>query len=163
MSTHRAEAYWERGTAPFVDGRYSRRHQLRFANTVTVVASASPFVVPAAFCEADAVDPEAAFVGSLTSCHMLWFLSLAAGAGFVVDDYRDSASGVLAPNETGALAITTVILSPHVRFTATAAPDPAAYQQLHDEAHAQCFIARSVRSHIQLEPTFELTPLPSSA
>jgi organic hydroperoxide reductase OsmC/OhrA len=162
MSTHRAEAYWERGNSKFVDGRYSRRHLLRFANTVTVVGSASPSVVPAAYCEANAVDPEAAFVGSLSSCHMLWFLSLAAAAGFIVDDYRDSASGVLAPNDAGALAMTTVLLKPHVRFADDAAPDAGTYRQLHDEAHSRCFIARSVLSNIELNPTFELSARPPS-
>jgi organic hydroperoxide reductase OsmC/OhrA len=157
MSIHRAETVWSRGDARFVDGRYSRRHTLTFVHGVTVAGTASPFVVPAAYCAEDAVDPEAAFVASIASCHMLWFLSLAAAAGFVVDDYRDAAEGTLAPDETGALAITTVVLSPQVRFAPDAAPDASVYSQLHRDAHAHCFIARSVRSRIEIQASSALT------
>lgn len=156
MSTHHAELFWERRDQPFIDGRYSRRHELRFAATVCVVGSASPHVVPAEYCETDAVDPEAAFVGSLAGCHLLWFLSLAAAAGYRVNEYRDAAEGRLAPDAGGALAITEVTLRPHVVFDRAHAPDADTYRALQAQAHAACFIARSVRSALYLEPTFAL-------
>ena len=103
MSTYSAETHWSRGDASredFVANRYSRRHRLRFDGGAEVPGSSSPSVVPLPFSDASAVDPEEAFVSSLSSCHMLWFLSLAAARGFCVDRYVDAATGVMKKNES---------------------------------------------------------------
>ena len=78
----------------FTDKRYSRAHSWQFDGGCTVPASSSPHIVPLPFSDESAVDPEEAFVASLSSCHMLCFLSIAAKRGFVVDIYRDEAQGV---------------------------------------------------------------------
>ncbi|MDA4634667.1 OsmC family protein, partial [Escherichia coli] len=91
-----------------------------------------------------------AFVASLSSCHMLFFLAGAAKGGFVVDEYRDEASGELGKNEQGKLFVSKVVLKPHVRY-AGAAPDRATEEHLHHEAHEQCFIANSVRTDISVD------------
>ncbi len=75
MSTYTATISWQRNGEVFTDSRYSRRHEWRFDGGVTLAASSSPAVVPR-FSDASAVDPEEAFVASLSSCHMLTFLLL---------------------------------------------------------------------------------------
>ena len=102
--------------------------------------------------DAAAVDPEEAFVASLSSCHLLWFLDIACRAGWVVDDYRDEASGVLARNPDGRAAMTLVTLRPQVRFGGDHQPDAAEIHQLHEQAHAACFIANSVKTELRCEP-----------
>lgn len=82
---------------------------------------------------------------------MLWFLHLAARAGWCVDDYQDQAVGLMARNAEGRLAMTRVTLRPVVRF-AGARPDARTHAALHHEAHAQCYIAQSVRSEVHCEP-----------
>ena len=124
-----------------------RRHRDR--------GSSSPQAVPLPYSDANAVDPEEAFVAALASCHLLWFLSLAAKAGFVIERYADDAEGVMAPNADGKLAITVVTLRPRVRFAAGRAPDAAAFVRLHHEAHDLCFIASSVRSEVRCEPLID--------
>ena len=102
--THRygAEVLWQRAAGEaFTDNRYSRRHRLRFDGGTEVPGSSSPSVVPLPMSDASAVDPEEAFVASLAACHMLWFLSLAAQQGFVVDRYRDAAVGVMTKQRRG--------------------------------------------------------------
>jgi len=156
VSIHHAELHWTRNNQPFLDGRYSRGHELRFAASGRVIGSASAHVVPAEYCEPNALDPEATFVASLSGCHMLWFLSIAQAAGFRVDDYQDRAEGELGKTEDGTLAMTVVTLKPHVRFDPAHAPDASTYRRLHERAHAECFIARSVRCALRLEPTFSI-------
>ena len=86
MHTYQAQVLWQRQPSePFTDNRYSRRHLLRFDGGAEVAGSSSPLVVPLPMSEASAVDPEEAFVSALASCHMLWFLNLAALQGFCVD------------------------------------------------------------------------------
>jgi organic hydroperoxide reductase OsmC/OhrA len=152
MSEHVAEVVWERGDAPFLDQRYSRRHELRFDGGAQWAGSSSPHVVPAPMSDPSAVDPEEAFVASISSCHMLWFLSIAAKHGFVVDHYRDRAVGLMGKDAHGRLAITRVTLRPDVRFAGTQEPDEVEVAAMHHEAHESCFIANSVKTEVRCEP-----------
>lgn len=152
MSEHVAEVVWERGDAPFLDQRYSRRHALRFDGGAVWAGSSSPQVVPAPMSDPAAVDPEEGFVASISSCHMLWFLSIAAKHGFVVDHYRDRAVGLMGKDAHGRLAITRVTLKPEVRFAGTQEPDEVEVAAMHHEAHESCFIANSVKTEIRCEP-----------
>jgi len=152
VSTYSAEVAWARGDQNFFDGRYSRAHVWRFDGGVTVDASSSPFVVPTPMSLERAIDPEEAFVASLSSCHMLWFLSFAAKEGYVVDSYRDQPVGVMASNEAGRLAMTLITLRPMAVFSGPKQPDRALLEGLHRAAHQECFIASSVRSEVRIEP-----------
>jgi organic hydroperoxide reductase OsmC/OhrA len=152
MSHYQAVIEWTRDGARFTDNRYSRGHRWRFDGGIEVPASASPQVVPLPMSVAAAVDPEEAFVASLSSCHMLFFLALAAKQGFVVDDYRDEAVGVMAQDAGGKLAMTQVTLHPLVRYGGEKRPAAAEEDALHHAAHEECFIARSVRTVVNCEP-----------
>ena len=147
------EVLWQRAAhEAFTDNRYSRRHVLRFDGGTEVPGSSSPSVVPLPMSDAAAIDPEETFVASLSSCHMLWFLSLAAAQGHVVDRYRDAAVGVMTKNAAGKLWISTVTLRPEVHFGGTHQLSPTELQQLHHRAHEECFIANSVKSEVRCEP-----------
>jgi organic hydroperoxide reductase OsmC/OhrA len=152
MSTHTAAISWQRGEAPFTDNRYRRAHTWTFDGGVVVPGSSSPHVVPPPYSETAAVDPEEAFVASLASCHMLWFLSLAAKHRFRVDSYADAAEGVMGKNAAGKLAMLRVTLRPRVAFSGERLPTPAEIDALHHEAHAECFIANSVTTEVRCEP-----------
>jgi len=146
MSIHRATVRWHRTAAPFTYEVYSRAHTWHFPGGSTVQASAAP-----AFRGDPAlVDPEEAFVASLASCHLLTFLALAARAGHTVEAYDDEAEGTMAANAEGRLAITRVVLRPRVTFGDGVPPGEVA--RLHEQAHAECFIANSVRTDVVVEP-----------
>jgi organic hydroperoxide reductase OsmC/OhrA len=151
MAEHGATISWTRGEAKFIDNRYSREHRWRFDGGAQVLASASPHVVRAPLSNPAGVDPEEAFVASLSSCHMLWFLSLAAEAGWVVDSYVDDAVGVMAKNAEGRLAMTRVTLRPLVAFSGRS-PSRAELDALHHRAHEECFLANSVKTEVVTEP-----------
>jgi organic hydroperoxide reductase OsmC/OhrA len=152
MSSYSAVVTWERDGAPFLDNRYSRAHRWTFDGGVTVPASSSPHVVPVPMSRADAVDPEEAFVASLSSCHMLTFLWIAGRHGFVVDSYHDEAVGVLGKDGDGRLAMTSVALHPVVAFAGDRVPAVEEHEAMHHEAHDQCFIAQSVKTPVRCDP-----------
>lgn len=152
MATYSASISWNRNGQLFTDNRYSRAHSWRFDGGIEVPASASPHIVPLPMSVEAAVDPEEAFVAALSSCHLLWFLSIAAKRGHVVDTYVDDAVGIMAKNDAGKLMITTVTLRPLVVFGGTKPVDSITLDALHHAAHAQCFIAQSVRSDVRIEP-----------
>ena len=152
MKQFEATLAWQRGDQAFTDLRYSRAHRWRFDGGVEVPASSSPSVVPPPLSEAAAVDPEEAFVASLSSCHMLWFLDFASRRGFSIDAYHDEAIGTMAKNAEGKLAMTLVILRPKVAFSPQRVASEVELQALHHAAHEACFIASSVRTEVRCEP-----------
>ena len=154
MSTYTAEVLWLRNDGDFLGNRYSRRHLLRFDGGLEVPGSSSPHVVPLPMSDASALDPEEAFVSSLSSCHMLWFLSIAAKRKFSVDRYFDAATGVMEKNTAGKLAMTVVTLRPDVTFSGERLPTREELDQLHHEAHEACFIANSVKTEVRCEPVY---------
>ena len=152
MGIYKATIEWQRNGAKFTDGRYSRAHRWKFDGGLDVPASSSPQVVPLPLSDASAVDPEEAFVASLSSCHMLTFIYLAAKKGFVVDEYRDEAVGTMAKNAAGRQAITVVTLHPAIRFSGEREPGKADIDALHHAAHDECYIANSVTTDVRCEP-----------
>ena len=154
QTEYTVDVFWERGDADFLDNRYSRKHILRFDGGLEIAASSSPHVVPLPMSDASAVDPEEAFVAALASCHMLWFLSIAARRGYRVDRYVDTPLGVLAANSDGKLAMTVVTLRPQVDFSGERQPSSRDQSAMHTQAHDECFIANSVRSEVRCEPRF---------
>jgi len=151
VSVHTAEVSWTRNAVPFVDNKYSRVHRWSFDGGAVVPASSSPHVVRVPFSDPACVDPEEAFVASLSSCHMLWFLGIAARQGYVVESYTDTAEGLMEKNAEGREAITKVTLRPVVVIAGGTVPTDAGIARLHHEAHASCFLANSVRTGIVVE------------
>jgi len=151
MSSYTATIRWSRkGAEGFAKGQYSRAHEWEFDGGVTVPASASPHVVPAPWSDAGGVDPEEAFVASLSSCHMLFFVDFARRAGLVVDDYVDEAEGAIEKRADGKFAMTRVTLHPRVTWGGNP-PDQAAIADLHHRAHDACFIANSVTTEVTVD------------
>lgn len=154
MTKYTAEILWQRGKQDFLGNRYSRRHLMRFDGGAEVTGSSSPHSVPLPMSDAAAVDPEEAFVASLSSCHMLWFLAIAAKRKFCVDRYADAAVGVMARNAEGKMAMIVVTLRPEVVFSGERLPTREQIGQMHHEAHEECFIANSVRTEVRCEPVY---------
>ena len=152
MAEYTATVQWQRQNAAFTDNQYSRAHLWRFDGGVAVPASSSPHVVPVPFSDPANVDPEEAFVAALASCHMLWFLSIAAKKRFVVDSYSDEAVGIMEQNSAGRLAITRVTLRPTIVFAGANLPTEAQIAQIHHLAHESCFIANSVKTEVVVAP-----------
>jgi len=160
MSRHGCVVEWARGEAPFAGGKYSRAHRWRFDGGAEVPGSSSPHAVPLPWSDPQAVDPEEALVAAAASCHMLWFLSLAAEQGFVVDGYTDAAEAQLGPIGFGRQGILAIVLHPQVTFSGPRAPDDAAVRRLHEVAHERCYIANSLRSEVRVEGGWRVDSAP---
>ena len=155
MATYTAKLEWMRKSAKFTDQQYSRAHTWHFDGGLTLRASSSPNHVPVPYSDPGAVDPEEAYVAALASCHMLWFLYLAAGRRFVINSYTDRPSGVMDKDEAGRKVLTQVTLTPHVVFAGDNRPSDTDYEALHHAAHEACFLANSVKTTILTKGTWE--------
>lgn len=156
MPTHGCTIAWSRGTADFTDLQYSRAHEWRFDGGAVVPGSSSPHSVRVPFSDPAAVDPEEALVASVSSCHMLWFLALAAAEGYVVDSYTDAAEAHMGPAGPGRQCITDIVLRPRVVFSGARRPAQEAVDALHHVAHERCYIANSLRSEVRVEGSWHL-------
>jgi len=154
MAKYITEILWLRGEQDFLNNRYSRKHLLRFDGGIEIPGSSSVHVIPLPMSDTAAVDPEELFVASLSSCHMLWFLSIAAQHKFRVDRYFDAASGVLTKNADGKMVMSVVTLKPEVTFSGQPIPTRQQLDELHHQAHAACFIANSVKTEVRCEPVY---------
>lgn len=98
------------------------------------------------------MEPEEAFLASLSSCHLLSFLTEAAREGLVVSSYDDDPVAVLGQNPQGRIFVSQVTLTPLVLFSDGEQPTTAQIQAIHQRAHEKCFIAQSIKSEIRIEP-----------
>lgn len=151
MAEHKAIIRWKRTSEEFLQGRYSREHTWTFDGGATVAASPSPTVVPAPWSNPAHVDPEEAYVASISSCHMLTFLFLASKAGFQVDSYEDESVGVMTKNEKGVPWVSLVTLNPRIAYGGARLPTSEDVARLHHLAHEQCFIANSIKTEVNIQ------------
>ena len=155
MSEYYATVRWKRDASEdFSNSKYSREHRWEFDGGAVVMASPSPHIVPAPHSVAAHVDPEEAFVAALSSCHMLFFLSLVAKRRWTVDQYADNAVGLMSKDSRGLLAMTEVTLCPAVRFSGERMPTRDDVAHIHHQAHEHCFIANSVKTVVAVKPVF---------
>jgi len=148
MSSHCATILWTRSSPDFGNGHYTREHTWTFDGGLTIAASPSPSVVAAPWSNPANIDPEEAFVASVSSCHMLTFLHLASRAGFVVGSYQDEAVGVMTKNEKHVPWVSTITFHPKIAWSGDKVPTPAECRSLHHSAHEQCFIANSIKTEV---------------
>ena len=149
---HRATIHWDMPPGNFLKGQYSREHTWSFDGGAVIPASPAPSVLPPPLSNPALIDPEEAFVASLSSCHMLTFLYLAGRQGFDISSYHDEATGQMAKNERGVPWVSLVTLHPAVTYTGGKRPTPGEESHLHHLAHEQCYVANSVKTQVTVVP-----------
>lgn len=149
MSEHHASVRWKRTSAAFTYDTYNRAHEVTFNSGAIVVPGSA---APAFKGDVDRVDPEEAFVGSLSACHMLTFLAICARKRLIVDSYEDDAVGIMEKNSNGKLWVSRVTLRPRIKFADGPSPEPEVLADIHHKSHEECFIANSVKTIVSVEP-----------
>ncbi len=147
MKHFEAQVTWQRAGQVFLDGQYSRAHDWHFDGGLQLRASSSPLSVPVPMSDPAALDPEEALVAAASSCHMLFFLSIAAQRSFTVDSYVDRAVGIL-DADGGRIAMTRIELRPAIVFGGERQPTGAELDAIHHAAHERCYIANSLKTEV---------------
>ena len=151
MSEYNAKVVWNRKPdEAFIDNKYSRGHRWEFDGGAIIAASSAPSIVPLPYSIEANVDPEEAFVASISSCHMLFFLGISGKKRLVIDQYIDNPIGVMSKDADGKISMTRVTLRPQVTFSGKQ-PSAEILQKMHHQSHQQCFIANSVKAEIVTE------------
>ncbi|MDG5899314.1 OsmC family peroxiredoxin [Shewanella xiamenensis] len=134
-------------TSPAEEGEFCRDHSITFGSGQTIQASSAPEYKG----NSHFVNPEESLLAALSSCHMLTFLAIAHLKRLPVASYVDEASAELGKNEAGKLAVTKMILNPKVVFAEGVEVTQETLEKIHEKAHANCFIANSLATDIQIK------------
>lgn len=135
-----------RGAGTYEYTAYDRKFTLSAINKPDILGSADP----AFRGNKDRYNPEELMISSIASCHMLWYLHLAAANNLVIMDYKDNPSGTIEVKEFGLGRFIEVTLRPTVIIHNEDQSDLAV--KLHDESHNKCIIADSFKFDIHIEP-----------
>jgi len=95
-------------------------------------------------------NPETLMVSSLMACHHLTYLAVCERAGIVIAEYTDHGTGRLAMHD-GKMRMVEVVLRPQVKVADAAQVERA--RELHEKAHANCFMSNSVNFGVRIEPS----------
>jgi|SRR5690554_1447527 len=139
------------GTASYTS--YSRNHEIELPGKPVLLGTSDP----AFRGEPDKYTPEELLVVSLSQCHMLWFLHLAAAEGITVTGYVDQAGGTMRVEAAGAGQFTSVVLRPRIELASATTRSgetvtDALVAAVHEKAHQHCFISRSVNFPVRIDP-----------
>ncbi len=148
MSEFKVTLNWKAESEDFTYPNYSRTHLWTFGGGIQVQASAAPEYVG----KAELVNPEEAFLASLSSCHLLTFLAIASFRKFKVTTYTDNPVALVEKNESGKMFVSKAYLRPKVEFSGVNLPDENQIKEMHEKAHMECFISNSVLTEVFVEP-----------
>jgi organic hydroperoxide reductase OsmC/OhrA len=136
----------DRGQGTSTYRAYERSYDIAASGKPSIAGSSDPAFRGDRACW----NPEELLVASLSACHQLWYLHLCADAGVVVVAYQDEAQGTMVEEASGSGQMEQVTL--HPRVTVSAGSDREVAARLHEDAHKNCFIARSVNFPVHCEP-----------
>jgi organic hydroperoxide reductase OsmC/OhrA len=139
--------------------RYKAKTTWSSGRRGTLAAGAKPDITvgspPEFKGEATNWSPEEMLVGSLNTCMMLTFLTLAQARGLTPVGYESEAEGLL-ENVEGKYRITEITVRPRVVIEGDAQLEIA--RETMEGVEAQCFISNSITSRVKLTPEFVVTP-----
>ena len=135
MSELSIELHWQRSEADLHPGKFSNAHTVRYSDSYEVQADAAPDWGG----DPANTNPEQALAASLSSCHMMTFLALAAKMKWPVASFHDRAVAHLGKNAKGQTSVTRIDLHPVVRFDTGFSVDDAELEKMHHRAHRYCF------------------------
>ena len=128
---------WKLGDGKMTPGNYSNQHQITFTPNIKITGDSAPDWRGNELNS----NPEQTLAASLSSCHMMTFLALAAKMNWPVSEYTDKAIATLGKNSKGKMSVTNIELNPKITFSKEFSVDENKMKEVQDRAHRYCFIA----------------------
>ena len=146
MSKIFIDLIWTLGSGEMTPGKYSNKHEIIFTPRNKITGDSAPDW------RGDKLNtnPEQTLAASLSSCHMMTFLALAAKMNWPVISYKDNAIATLGKNSKGQMSVTKLELSPKVIFSDKFSVEAIEMNKVQDRAHRYCFIANSLSDEVKV-------------
>ncbi len=137
---------WQRNNESFTPGKYSNAHDVHYNKQYQLKGDAAPDWGG----NPEYTNPEQALAASLSSCHLMTFLALAAKAKWPVSSFSDHAVAHLGKNSKGQMSVTRIDLNPSVQFDEGFEVTDPEIEKMHDRAHRYCFIANTLSDSVEV-------------
>ena len=137
---------WKLGDGKMTPGNYSNQHQIIFTPNIKITGDSAPDWKGNELNS----NPAQTLAASLSSCHMMTFLALAAKMNWPVLSYNDNAIATLGKNSKGQMSVTKLELNPIVKFSDKFSVNPDEMKKVQDRAHRYCFIANSLSEEVKV-------------
>ena len=147
MSELSIQLKWQLGEGELAQGKYTNKHEIIYNDQFQLVTDAAPDWGG----DVANTNPEQALAASISSCHMMTFLALAAKAKWPVSSYDDKAEAFLGKNSKGQMAVTKIRLNPSIQFSDGFTISEQEMNEMHDRSHRYCFIANSLSAEVEFE------------
>ena len=146
MSKISIDLIWKLDDGKMSPGKYSNQHEIIFTPNIKVKADSAPDWRGNELNS----NPEQTLAASLSSCHMMTFLALAAKMSWPVIGYKDNAIATLGKNSKGQMSVTKIELNPKVEFSDGFSADSEEMKKVQERAHRYCFIANSLSDEVKV-------------
>ena len=140
MSKISIDLIWNLNKGEMSPGKYSNQHEIIFTPNMKIIADSAPDWRGSELNS----NPEQTLAASLSSCHMMTFLALAAKMSWPVTSYTDNTIATLGKNSKGQMSVTKIELNPKVEFLDGFSVDNDEMKKTQERAHRYCFIANSL-------------------
>ena len=147
MSKISIDLIWKLRDGDMTPGMYSNEHEITFTPNTKIVADSAPDWRGNEL----NTNPEQTLAASLSSCHMMTFLALAAKMKWPVKTYKDTAIATLGKNLNGLISVTEIELNPKVEFSKSFSVDVSKMKEVQDRAHRYCFISNSLSKEVKIK------------
>ena len=138
---------WKLENGEMLPGKYSNQHKIIFTPNISILADSAPDWRGNKLNS----NPEQTLAASLSSCHMMTFLALAAKMNWPVSEYTDNAIATLGKNSKGKMSVTNIELNPKIAFSKEFSVDENKMKEVQDRAHRYCFIANSLSDEVKVQ------------
>ena len=138
---------WKLNDDVLLPGKYSNKHEIRFNDQICIKGDAAPDWHG----DKENINPEQTLAASLSSCHMMTFLALAAKMKWPVKTYKDKAIATLGKNLKGLMSVIQIELNPKVEFFNGFSVDNSKMKEVQDRAHRYCFISNSLSKEVKVK------------
>ena len=144
MSKIFIDLYWKLGQQEMTPGNYSNKHEIIFTPKIKIIGDSAPDW------NGDELNsnPEQTLAASLSSCHMMTFLALAAKMKWPIISYKDNAVAILGKNSKNRMSVTKIELNPKIEFSDNFSVNTSEIKKIQDRAHRYCFIANSLSDEV---------------
>tara|TARA_B100001564_G_C20253702_1_gene496098 strand:- start:83 stop:532 length:450 start_codon:yes stop_codon:yes gene_type:complete len=146
MSIISIDLIWKTDNGHLIPGKYSNKHDIIFTPNTKIKGDSAPDWKGNKL----NINPEQTLAASLSSCHMMTFLALAAKMNWPVISYQDKAIATLGKNSENKMAVIKIELNPKIKFLKDFTIDSSELKKVQDRAHRYCFIANSLSKEIKI-------------
>tara|TARA_B100000963_G_C22295892_1_gene523448 strand:- start:198 stop:647 length:450 start_codon:yes stop_codon:yes gene_type:complete len=146
MSVISIDLSWTINGDQLISGKYSNQHDISFTPNIKVKGDSAPDWNGSIH----NVNPEQSLAASISSCHMMTFLALAAKMKWPVISYKDKAVATLGKNSKNMMSVIKIELNPKIEFSNNFNVDSEEMKKIQDRAHRYCFIANSLSKEVKV-------------